>query len=145
MGYFGIVIWLVKWIINWVKRFLTPSEQAWSGATRALVIVGVLYILSTIVFNLLPHFSKEKLIGYSVSYLWIAAMAVGIYFFVHVAKRMPNGFRFAALLLLLYPYFMFGGAWGRFGGGVIVGVTALSILFTFGSAPALFESGFRVS
>jgi dienelactone hydrolase len=144
MGYFSIVIWLGKWIINWVKRFVTPSDKAWAGATKALVILGVLYILSTVLFNLLPYFSKEKLMGFSVSYLWIAGMAVGTYFLVHIAKRMPNGFRFAALLLLLYPFFMMGGIWGSTGSAIFVGTVALSTLFIFGSIPALFEDGFKV-
>ena len=120
-----------------LRRFLTPTSEAWSVATWLMLAVWVVLFLSFIFINVIPHFSFGKLVGLVALFAAMAVVSSGLLLVIGFASAVKRSFRvglfFALppLLLLLVLTWGVGGA--LFGSSVLL----IALILVIGATATL--------
>jgi hypothetical protein len=124
-----------------LRRFLTPTTEAWSAAAWLMLAVWVLLFLSFIVINVIPHFSFEKLVGLVALFVAMALVSSGLLLMIGFASAMKRSFRIGLLFalppLLLLLVLTWGVAGALFGSGVLL----IALILVVGATAALLKRG----
>jgi dienelactone hydrolase len=126
-------------LLDWIRRAraavvraLTPSTAAWSGATRALLVLWVFLFVWIGVFLVFDFFSVEKLLGYDILFGGLALVSLLLALVIWLFGKLKAGYR-TALLLALLPLLLFGLAGWAQGTLIVTPIVLISISFFFGA------------
>jgi hypothetical protein len=124
-----------------LRRFLTPSVQTWSAATRTLFLLWALLFLAFLFTNVLPAFSVEKLAGLVALFAESAVISLCLFLVVGFFAAMRRSFR-AALLLTLPPLMLLlVFTWGPRGALIGAGVALSAVILVVVAGATLLKHG----
>lgn len=139
--------WLAKISLYWDKvwAFLTPNELGWNSIKRVLIVTAFILPVLTFLTRVIPDFSIQKVVGFTVSFLYVLLPALGLYLAWYVLSKLPNAVRLFALITGITGLFTFAGMWGDKSGMIIVALIVFSLLFSYGGLRALAKNDFDFS
>jgi Chlorophyllase enzyme len=124
-----------------LRRFITPTAEDWSVATRLMLAVWALLFLSFILINIIPNFSIEKLIGLVAMFTAMAVVSLGLLLVIGIASAMKRSFRVGLLLALPPLLLLLVLTWGVAGALIGAGVSLIALILVVGAAATLLRRG----
>jgi hypothetical protein len=124
-----------------LHRFLTPTTEDWSVATRLMLAVWVLLFLSFIFINVIPHFSIEKLVGLVALFAELAVVSLGLLLVIGLVSAMKRSFRVGLLLALPPLLLLLVLTWGVPGALIGASTVLSALILVVGAAAMLLRRG----
>lgn len=132
----------VKKLFLFVRKQLNPSEIAWRGAARAILLLALLMFLALLLTQVIPDFSWQKLLAV---FVIIAALLLAgslSLLLIKIILKLPPNFR--ATLFIVSPVVVFllmpvGGT----GGPVLAAALLLMVALAGASIAVLRKVGFK--
>ncbi len=136
--------WIAKASLLWDKvwAFLTPDDLGWNSIKRVLLVTAFILPILTLITRVMPDFSIQKVVGFTVSFLYVLLPALGLYLAWYVLSKLPDVVRLLALITGVTGLFTFAGMWGDKSGMIIVALIVFSLLLSYGGLRALAKNDF---
>ena len=94
-----------KAVWAWLKKQFTPSKEAWSAATWALIGFTLLLIIVNALYSIATNFTVERFLGFSVVLALSLAIALGIMFVAWLTSAF-SAISFCVIILNLTKSFL---------------------------------------
>jgi len=135
---FKLPTWIAE-TAGTLRRFLTPSDAAWSAAAWPLFAAWAIMIAWFAVVAVFPRFSFEKMLGLIGLFGTLALASAALLLLVWFGSRLRLFYRLA-LFLILPPLALFTALTWSWGAAIAIAVFVLAISLLVGAGAMLLKN-----